>query len=181
MCWFDGRPIATVAPSIVSRPSLYPNPRARGWTDDFRGSGTRDQMRPRWPGPCETGSLPVHLIMNVITPGYFTLARQGGVIWRSKLDALRGLPAALRKRPAIQAQRRVLAFELLRVMDTNMLDLFEDWSARRALEDDRMSVFQGACVARAPASPRPRASTAGFRTSTACAGRSACFPGLCIP
>ncbi len=51
--------------------------------------------------------LPQHLLFNLVTLVWFVARGQGGVILRAKWHALRGLPAAWRKRRAVQATRRV--------------------------------------------------------------------------
>ncbi|HSR31216.1 MAG TPA: glycosyltransferase family 2 protein, partial [Anaerolineae bacterium] len=51
--------------------------------------------------------LPLHIIMNAIVVVSFCLQGRSRVIVQAKLDALRGLPAAIGKRRGIQAGRRV--------------------------------------------------------------------------
>ena len=68
--------------------------------------------------------LPLHLAVNFFFLIYFTLKGQGRVIARAKWDALRGLPAVLKKRGAIQRDRRVSAAGLHRVMSRNWLSPF---------------------------------------------------------
>ncbi len=74
--------------------------------------------------------LPLHLSMTVVTLLYFVLIGQGGTILRAKLDALRGLPSALRKRRGIQNQRRVATGDLLRAMARNPLAPLGGWFTR---------------------------------------------------
>jgi GT2 family glycosyltransferase len=47
--------------------------------------------------------LPQHILMNMTTILYYTAKRRPGVIFKAKWHALRGLPAALRKRAEVQA------------------------------------------------------------------------------
>lgn len=65
--------------------------------------------------------LPLHLAMNVAALVWFTMRGQGTVIVRAKLDALRGLAAAWRKRRDVQAMRVVSATEIWRMLDTRLL------------------------------------------------------------
>ncbi len=59
---------------------------------------------------------PLHLVLNLVDLAWFTARGQGRVIWRAKWDALRGLPRVLGQRKAVQATRRVGAWELRRAM-----------------------------------------------------------------
>ena len=68
--------------------------------------------------------LPLHIAVNLFSLLYFTLRGQGGVIWRAKINALRGLPGILKKRRVIQRDRRVSTAELHRVMSRNWLTPF---------------------------------------------------------
>ncbi len=71
------------------------------------------------PGPFVWLCLPLHLAMNILSLVYFPFRAQGVVIWRAKLDALRGLPAILRKRSAIQHGRRIPSWSIYQVMIRN--------------------------------------------------------------
>ena len=51
--------------------------------------------------------LPQHLLMNLAVFAWYLVQGRGGVIWRAKRDAARGLPRALRERRRIQAARRI--------------------------------------------------------------------------
>jgi GT2 family glycosyltransferase len=75
--------------------------------------------------------LPLHLLMTIISLIYFALEGQGAVIWRAKIDALRGLPAALGKRAAIQRQRQVPTSEIRRTMTKSLLAPWEQMFAGR--------------------------------------------------
>ena len=74
--------------------------------------------------------LPLHLAVDLLTIPYFMLSGRGRAIWRAKIDALRGLPAALKKRAAIQAQRSVPPAEVLGVMSRNPFAPLSGWVAR---------------------------------------------------
>ena len=61
--------------------------------------------------------LPLHLGLNLVSIAVCALRGQLGVILRAKRDALAGLPAAIRQRREIQAQRKAGIGSLLAVMD----------------------------------------------------------------
>lgn len=61
--------------------------------------------------------LPLHLLMNLSSIMWFACRGKAGVIWRSKLDALRGLPRAWGKRRAIQRSRVASVNEIWRQLD----------------------------------------------------------------
>lgn len=61
--------------------------------------------------------LPAHLFANLFFIFHYTTRKQGKVIWRAKIDALRGLPAVLRKRRILQAQRTVPPAAISRLLD----------------------------------------------------------------
>ncbi len=58
--------------------------------------------------------LPQHLALNVAALVYYPLRGQGRVVWRAKLDALRGLPSVLRRRTTVQSMRAVSPLTLRR-------------------------------------------------------------------
>jgi GT2 family glycosyltransferase len=60
--------------------------------------------------------LPQHILLNLISLVWFSLHGQARVIFKSKWDALKGLPRILRESRQVQASRRVSAWELRRVM-----------------------------------------------------------------
>ncbi len=66
-------------------------------------------------------ALPAHIMANFIYLLYYTLRGRGGILLKGKMDALRGLPRALRKRQEIQEGRKINAMELLRVMERGCL------------------------------------------------------------
>jgi GT2 family glycosyltransferase len=58
--------------------------------------------------------LPQHLALNAAALVYYPLRGQGRVVWRAKLDALRGLPSVLRRRTMVQSMRAVSPLALRR-------------------------------------------------------------------
>ncbi len=75
--------------------------------------------------------LPLHIVVNFFYLIYFTLKGQGSAIWRAKIDALRGLPGMLRKRRAVQRDRRVSTTEIYRMMSRNWLTPFLEFIKRK--------------------------------------------------
>ncbi len=65
--------------------------------------------------------LPAHVFANLVFLVYYTLRGQGRAVWRAKLDALRGLGYAIRRRKAIQSQRRVTIEEMDRLLDHGLI------------------------------------------------------------
>jgi len=74
--------------------------------------------------------LPLHLASNCYSLISYTLRGRGRLIWKAKLDALRGLSLVLRNRRAVQSQRRVPIREIRRAFNSRLLDLMEGWVAR---------------------------------------------------
>jgi GT2 family glycosyltransferase len=68
------------------------------------------------PAPLLWLYLPQHLVLNVAVLAYYPFRRQGKVALRAKVDALRGLGAALRRRWTIQSRRLVDSRTLRRAM-----------------------------------------------------------------
>ncbi len=68
--------------------------------------------------------LPFHFAMNLVSIAVFAWRGKGGVIFRAKRDALRGLAHAWRKRREIQSGRRATVRQVLRVLDFRGLGLF---------------------------------------------------------
>ena len=62
--------------------------------------------------------LPQHIVLNLISLGYFTAQGKGRVIFAAKWAALCGLPKVLRERRQVQQTRRIGAWELRRAMAT---------------------------------------------------------------
>jgi GT2 family glycosyltransferase len=65
--------------------------------------------------------LPIHILANLIMLSYYTLRGNASSIWRAKIDALRGLPAALRKRGKVQSMRSVQAADIDQWLDHDWL------------------------------------------------------------
>jgi GT2 family glycosyltransferase len=65
--------------------------------------------------------LPLHLLLNAFTLLWFTLKGRGPVIARAKADAIRGLPAAWRKRREVQAGRVASVREIWRALDKRLI------------------------------------------------------------
>jgi GT2 family glycosyltransferase len=76
--------------------------------------------------------LPLHIVVNFFFLIYFTLKGQGRVIWCAKLDALRGLPAMLKKRQAVQRDRQVSAAEIHRMLSRNWFTPFLAFLKRKS-------------------------------------------------
>ena len=62
-------------------------------------------------------AFPAHLMSIFIYQINYTLRGRGIILWKAKMDALRGLPHALRKRREIQKNRKVSDLEILRTME----------------------------------------------------------------
>lgn len=65
--------------------------------------------------------IPIHILLNVFSLFWFTARGQGDVIFRAKWDAIKGIPAMLRKRRLIQSARVAPDLEILRVMDKRLI------------------------------------------------------------
>jgi GT2 family glycosyltransferase len=68
------------------------------------------------PSPLVWLYLPQHVLMNLLVIAWFSVRGHARSILRAKVDALRGLPAALGQRRAIQAKRVRSAADLRRTM-----------------------------------------------------------------
>jgi GT2 family glycosyltransferase len=66
--------------------------------------------------------LPAHLVLNLVYLADYSLRGRGKVIWRAKLDAVRGLARAWQKRKVIQQNVTVSDIDLLKSMDHSWLD-----------------------------------------------------------
>ena len=73
------------------------------------------------PGPLLWLYLPHHLALNVAALVYYPWRGQGRVVWRAKIDAVRGLPSVLRQRTLVQRGRRVDAWTLRRAFRHGLL------------------------------------------------------------
>ena len=68
------------------------------------------------PSPLLWLYLPQHLALNIASLLFYPSRGQGKVVFKAKLDALRGLPAVLRRRKLVQASRRANPWTFRRVM-----------------------------------------------------------------
>ena len=66
-------------------------------------------------------ALPAHLVTNIIHFVGYTIRGRGKVVLKAKMDALRGLSRALRKRKEIQKIRKVGSVDLLHIMERGWL------------------------------------------------------------
>lgn len=74
--------------------------------------------------------LPLHILLNLVTIGWFSLQGQGMVIFRAKRDATRALPRMWRKRQLIQAERVASIGEIWRVLDKRLFGKRERGSGK---------------------------------------------------
>ncbi len=65
--------------------------------------------------------LPAHLLLNIVTLMHFAFRGQGAVMLRAKHDAIKGIPAAWRKRRGIQARRRASIGDIWRMLDKRLV------------------------------------------------------------
>jgi GT2 family glycosyltransferase len=66
-------------------------------------------------------ALPLHILANIIFQIHFILRGHGVILWKAKVDALRGLSLALHKRRKIQNESNIGAAELLPKMEHGFL------------------------------------------------------------
>jgi GT2 family glycosyltransferase len=108
-CWYEPRSVVRHVGSgtagVESDFTIYHSHRNLVWT-----------YAKNMPSPLFWLYLPQHLLLNVLSVGWFSLRGQARPILAAKRDALRGLPHALRERRAIQARRKVRSSELRRLM-----------------------------------------------------------------
>lgn len=69
------------------------------------------------PGILFWALLPLHLVLNIITILYFSFVGRREVIWKAKIDAVKGIPSMWRKRQKLQNQRVATACEIWRSLD----------------------------------------------------------------
>lgn len=67
--------------------------------------------------------LPFHLMLNLVALVIYFRRGQSRVVWRSKRDAVRGLPSTWRKRRLVQGVRSVSALAIWRVLDKSIFQL----------------------------------------------------------
>lgn len=72
------------------------------------------------PGVLFWALLPLHILFNFVTVVHFSTHGQAKVIWRSKRDAIKGIPEMWRKRRRIQADRRATITDIWRVLDKKL-------------------------------------------------------------
>lgn len=65
--------------------------------------------------------LPLHLMLNLVSVIWFAARGQGGVIFRAKRDALKGLRRAWAKRQWIQRDRVASIREIWRALDNRLI------------------------------------------------------------
>ena len=65
--------------------------------------------------------LPNHILLNVISIGWFVLRGQGSVIFRAKWDAIMGITTMWKKRKVIQSNRVASLKEIWRVLDKRII------------------------------------------------------------
>lgn len=65
--------------------------------------------------------LPMHIVLNLFSVGWFICKGQGKTIVRSKIDALRELPKMWNKRKAIQSKRKLTAYALFALIDKRLI------------------------------------------------------------
>src|SRR5208282_3622948 len=64
--------------------------------------------------------LPLHMAMNLAALLWFSVSGHAKPIWSAKIDALRGIPKAWRKRSAIQQRARVRFTDVKKLMATGL-------------------------------------------------------------
>jgi len=100
------------------------------------------------PGPLLWRYLPAHIALNLALVARGALRGQIRVTLRAKWDAIRGIPRALARRRAVQAERRAAARDIAAALDRRPFALFRHALARTARR-------------RASRSPRSGAETTG--------------------
>jgi GT2 family glycosyltransferase len=73
------------------------------------------------PNPLFWRYLPQHIVLNLMSLAYYPLRKQGRVVLKAKLDALRGMPEALLQRRTIQRERRVDAEAIRNALEHGIL------------------------------------------------------------
>ena len=86
------------------------------------------------PGSLFWKYLPAHLIGNLVFLVYYSLRGRARSVWRAKLDALRGLPAVIHRRRALQQARVVSPSDILRQLDHGWFSPYTLGRQRRRLE-----------------------------------------------
>lgn len=108
-CWYEPRSVVRHVGSgtagVESDFTIYHSHRNLVWT-----------YVKNMPGRLFWIYLPQHLLLNVLSVGWFSVRGQARAILAAKRDAVRELPQMLRDRRAIQARRSVKTTDLLRMM-----------------------------------------------------------------
>ncbi|MDP1547611.1 MAG: glycosyltransferase family 2 protein [Anaerolineales bacterium] len=73
--------------------------------------------------------LPLHLLMNLYFLVSFTVKGKGRAIFKAKWDAIKHIPAVLKKRKMMQSQRRASLSEIHRLMSKGLLTPY--WASRQ--------------------------------------------------
>lgn len=66
-------------------------------------------------------TLPIHILLNLVTIFWFAYRGQGKLILRSKWDAIKGIPKMWVKRKEIQSRRKVSTFDLFKSMNKQFI------------------------------------------------------------
>ena len=82
--------------------------------------------------------LPQHLVLNIVTLIWFSLRGKAWVLWRAKIDGLKGLLWAWKQRKRVQATRQVKAREVRRLMVKGL------WVPYRRQRDPKGSLYHEA-------------------------------------
>ena len=64
--------------------------------------------------------FPIHLLMNLFIIAYFMFGGRGKVIWRAKVDALKGLGKMRRKRKEVQTSRVASVKQIYKVLERGL-------------------------------------------------------------
>jgi len=78
--------------------------------------------------------LPAHVMANLVFLAYYSLRHRARAVWLAKLDALRGLPAFMRRRRALQQARIVSPSDIHHQLDHGWFSPYTLGIHRRRLE-----------------------------------------------
>lgn len=67
--------------------------------------------------------LPLHVLLNIATIGYFSIIGKGKLILQAKLDAVKGIPKMWQKRQSIQNARVATVSDIWHVLDRSLLPI----------------------------------------------------------
>lgn len=65
--------------------------------------------------------LPLHLLLNLVTVGWYIVHGKGGIIYHAKKDAVKGLPRAWSKRKQIQVSRIATVRKVWQILDKRLI------------------------------------------------------------